>query len=481
MDSIWRMFGQGPARVDTDDIYPLHLLDDTKTLRGIVVTWTLRFDDVLSPDRLHNSLSRLLNIGDWKKLGGRLRLNDKGGLEIHVPRQFSTERPAVAFSCDKLNIDIDSHELARHLPRATDDLSVQPSPEYFRAFAAQQSAPQTLNDFIHHDVPLISLHTTIFSNATLVGLSWPHVLMDVMGQQALLRAWSSVLSGHDCDVLPVLGAREDALCTAANAPGSNEDFEMGKQQLKGTGLISFGLRYAWSLIAGPAAEAHTIYMPATALAALRHETEVTLSDTGSKLPYLSDNDILTAWAAKIVASSQSQPRPITVLHAVNARFRLRALSKAPGVFIQNMAIAGFTILSADEASGPLGPIALTNRQQIGTQATEGQVRAFVQELQRDAGGGDPRLLCGPSDAVLMPLTNWERADVLSSADFSGAVIRPGKSGKPGVITYHHPSSMSATTHNNLFVVIGKDIQGGYWLTAHLTKAGWEAVANSIDG
>jgi hypothetical protein len=50
------------------------MLDDTKTLRGIVVTWTLRFNDVLDADSLHASLSKLLEIGDWRKLGGRLRL-----------------------------------------------------------------------------------------------------------------------------------------------------------------------------------------------------------------------------------------------------------------------------------------------------------------------------------------------------------------------------------------------------------------------
>jgi len=75
MDSLWRMLGKTLQKVETDDVYPLHMLDDTKTLRGIVVTWTLRFDDVLDADKLRDSLSRLLDIGDWRKLGGRLRLN----------------------------------------------------------------------------------------------------------------------------------------------------------------------------------------------------------------------------------------------------------------------------------------------------------------------------------------------------------------------------------------------------------------------
>lgn len=79
MVALRRLLGAFPARslppsVESDDVYPVHMLDDTKTLRDIVVTWTLRFNDVLDADQLYASLSTLLEIGDWRKVGGRLRL-----------------------------------------------------------------------------------------------------------------------------------------------------------------------------------------------------------------------------------------------------------------------------------------------------------------------------------------------------------------------------------------------------------------------
>ena len=79
MDGLKQLIGLAPARssfppVETDDVYPVHMLDDTKTLRDIVIAWTLRFNDVLDAEKLHGSLSRLLEIGDWRKAGGRLRL-----------------------------------------------------------------------------------------------------------------------------------------------------------------------------------------------------------------------------------------------------------------------------------------------------------------------------------------------------------------------------------------------------------------------
>jgi len=88
MDGLKQLIGLAPARssfppVETDDVYPVHMLDDTKTLRDIVIAWTLRFNDVLDAEKLHGSLSRLLEIGDWRKAGGRLRLK-VGSLLLHL-------------------------------------------------------------------------------------------------------------------------------------------------------------------------------------------------------------------------------------------------------------------------------------------------------------------------------------------------------------------------------------------------------------
>lgn len=76
------------VRYSDDKIYPLYRLDTTKTLKSIVVTWTLRFDDVLSAEKLHFSLEKLLEIGDWRKVGGRLQLN----VSVENHSAFANER-----------------------------------------------------------------------------------------------------------------------------------------------------------------------------------------------------------------------------------------------------------------------------------------------------------------------------------------------------------------------------------------------------
>lgn len=62
-----------PEKAESDDVFPVYSSDDTPVYRKIMITWTLRFDDVLDADMLYESLTRLLSTGTWRKLGGRLR------------------------------------------------------------------------------------------------------------------------------------------------------------------------------------------------------------------------------------------------------------------------------------------------------------------------------------------------------------------------------------------------------------------------
>lgn len=57
-------------------IYPLHGLDDTLLYRALI-SRLMRFNDVLDADKLHEALLGLFEIGDWRKLGGRLRVKVK--------------------------------------------------------------------------------------------------------------------------------------------------------------------------------------------------------------------------------------------------------------------------------------------------------------------------------------------------------------------------------------------------------------------
>jgi hypothetical protein len=63
-----------PEIVPTDTVIPLHYWDDHEVFRCIVVDFALRFDDVLDHEKLRRALARLMEIGNWRKLGARLRI-----------------------------------------------------------------------------------------------------------------------------------------------------------------------------------------------------------------------------------------------------------------------------------------------------------------------------------------------------------------------------------------------------------------------
>ncbi|CAK1360684.1 hypothetical protein CB0940_06684 [Cercospora beticola] len=484
-----------PSTASDDVVYPLFMLDDTKTLRGIVVTWTLHFNDVLDPAKLHNALTALLKIGDWRKIGGRLRMRTDSRLEICAPRNFTPERSAITYSQQRFDLNIEDHPLARTLPKATKTSSVQVGPDDFRSFAAGPSAPTTLADFLDKDKPLLSMHITSFSDATSVGLSWPHVLMDIMGQQALVRAWSLVLAEREAEVPQCIGAHADAIAEAASSPASTvEEYALGKLRMGAIGMIKFGARFAWDLLWNTAVETRTVCIPAQAMSRLYSEAQQSLATSAagtgnSSTPFVSEGDVLTAFFAHQVVSSLKQPRPVTILHALNARFRLPALKASKGVYIQNMAVAACAYLSADLVQGPLGPAALQNRATLLEQATEHQVLAALRELHEQhqkKPGVDPNILSGDPNALLMPFTNWTRANLFEAVDFSPAIVRSSESGQtrsnpPGTMVYHHAASMqSNSAARNVIVVLGKDLAGNYWVTGvQLTTAAWARIENAL--
>jgi hypothetical protein len=77
-----------PATVPSDTIIPLHGYDDNAVFRAMVINFALCFNDVLDPEKLRHSLSKLLEREGWRKLGARLRLN------VNLPYRLCGSRPS---------------------------------------------------------------------------------------------------------------------------------------------------------------------------------------------------------------------------------------------------------------------------------------------------------------------------------------------------------------------------------------------------
>lgn len=81
MDFLYRLFGRlarasrPTLHIETDNVFPIHFIDQAGLIRASIISYTFRYNDVLDPEKLHNSLIKLLGMNDWRKLGGRLRLD----------------------------------------------------------------------------------------------------------------------------------------------------------------------------------------------------------------------------------------------------------------------------------------------------------------------------------------------------------------------------------------------------------------------
>lgn len=472
-----------------DYIYPTHFMDNSRGLKNLILAWTLRFNDVLDGDQLSAALWRLFEIGDWRKLGGRLRVGKGGKLEMHVPRTFTKERPPVAYTQETFDVAIGEHSLAKDLPSPTEKPSLQRPASDFRSLSVRPDAPSTIGELVSQDVPQVSLHVVTFTDATLVSISWPHTLMDGMSLQGLLKAWSLVLAGKEDQVPALLGAKDDVLYAAAQDAAPGDEWVLRRTVLTGFKFFLFVVLFLWGVLTERTIESRTICLPKAAMAKLRRQAldEAAVSGSGQeKAPWVSEGDVIMAWAVRMVALAQPSPRPVNALCALDLRPRIPELAESDGVYIQNVLIGSSVQLSKDDARQPLGVIASRCREALVTQATASQLRSFLFALCKilDA-GGDPTLLPGVWNGELFTISNWTKADFVKLVDFSPAVVKTGQAEEqrinpPGTMIYHQSFVLGHdATLRNVMAVLGKDHSENYWMMGYFPPRTWAVIEKEI--
>ncbi|KAH7123084.1 hypothetical protein EDB81DRAFT_731804 [Dactylonectria macrodidyma] len=467
--------------VETDEIFPLHFLDNLHTGRVIVLSETLRFDQVLDAEKLRDGLTKLLQEGDWRKLGGRLRSRPNGYIEVHVPKDFTEERPAIHFSTEVFNISIAEHDLGSKLPQATDGPSLQPGPTSFGHFNARPDGPVTLQDYLCSDRPILGLHVTSFMDASIVTIVWPHAVAGALGFKELLSAWSRALQDKS-DIPPLLGARKDVLDGAGTTTDVQSQYSLASNEIKGWGFVKFASRLLWNVFWRPKVESRALCLPRRFLSQLRLKSLKELEDIhGTENgPFLSEGDVLTAWAARFVARSRGRTCPGLLFNPLDITSRLNLDWEAEGVYVQNLVGAMYTTVDADTLlKKPLGELAHAIRLSIQQQATDEQIRAQLR-IFRSLGHEKSEPLYGGPDSQLVAFSNWTKFDLFNAVDFGPAVSKassPIRSGAPlGKPTYMHCASLGENRfQRDCFAITGKDLDDNYWVSAFLYPEDWEGL------
>ncbi|KAH7308621.1 hypothetical protein B0I35DRAFT_442309 [Stachybotrys elegans] len=471
-----------PPTAPADEVLSVHPFDDTATMRGFTLVWTFRFDDVLDPDMLGKSLSELLSMDGWRKLGGRLRVGSNGKVEIHVPREYSEERPALHFTKQHFDISIEEHAEASKLPKPTGVPATFPSARHYLGLAQGPGAPQTFNDFVRSDLPQFALHVVTFTDATLVSVTFNHVTSDLGGFASLLKAWACVLAGKPEDVPQFVGYKEDPMAAMYEAPDVTMP-AIADKQLAGWRLIVWALRQAVATWWSPL-ESRILCIPkkvadAVILEARSHLTSSATS--GESKAFLSENDVLVALVNRLFGSQSPPDKGLVTLLAMDPRERLSSIFRKGAAYLQNAAIAVFIECKAGTAAQlPLGQLALQSREAITAGCTEESMKslaAFVHKSIIET--GNPGLFGGMGDTFLV-VSNWSKAALLDTLDLSPAIVKPSakkKGGsKPGFPVYYHSQSVQPSVLPMLVtIVMGRDGDGNLWIQGDYPADIWSAL------
>ncbi|KAI8627728.1 hypothetical protein F5Y19DRAFT_441035 [Xylariaceae sp. FL1651] len=488
--------GRDP-HVGPDEVFPVHLIDQTALVRSSLISYTFKYEQVLDASKLRDSLSTLLASKEWRKVGGRLRVDKAGKLEIHVPIKFTPDRPPIRFSHVHHDMRMDQHHLARRLPKKTGDKpSLHEGCHTFREFSIPTTLPNDIKHYLSTDEPLVCLHITTFADGTLVSITFPHSLTDAMGTSSLIRAWAHVLLQGGCESLDIHpeGMTNDILASVgspSDKAAEDTKFVLEDQETRGLSLLALGARFAFDMFARRNIQTKIIYLPANFISHLRQQASKDLKlgsgDEDGGVSFVSDGDIITAWGSRMILSSAPSRGSALICNVFDMRKRVDGIHWSPtAAYLQNLILPSTTALTADEATTlSVSQLAGRVRKAIVEQTTGPQVRSLMRIARSWFVSPGTMPLFASWDAIrAIFITNWAKARFLDQADFAPAVER--EETRQGVGTLkpvaYWGTTLSVTDNpRDVFVIYGKDNDGDYWVHGYLRAETWELIQNELEG
>ncbi|KAK0385640.1 hypothetical protein NLU13_6817 [Sarocladium strictum] len=483
------------------DVYPLFEFDKEKAVDKMNMAWMFHVDKPLDPELLRSSLSRLLQMGDWKKFAGRFKRNGAGQLELHTPRIFPDNYSIIGYSHRDLSpLRAADHEIAGKIPTAaleTSSYAIQPRfHDLFHHSNNDVDPNDDIETWIREQLPPLALHVTTFSDATTVSLLWRHNLADGGGMTALVSAWSLVLGGQEDHVPKLLGARESVLDKVGEKKEKDaEDWVMKDKALGRWAtlkmLSQLGLKRQLRV--------HEFHLRHISLSSanvqrLRERSLTALDRKGLQRPESLGNSLLIrALFLKMAVQAESKVRNVLLIMPVDSRRRLPAFQEADGVYVQNMLSWVFMSLPIEIVLGPLASLALEISRHIEKQSTPAQVSAFfryIKERSQDPNKGMLYFTENPGNEFPVTFNDLTPLDIRNKVDFGPAVVKThdadaGRSGRENARFFMQETmgdSFSTSTRARLPQILcsGKDAFGNYFFRGTLSKDSWESLGRALE-
>lgn len=341
------------------------------------------------------------------------------------------------------------------------------------------NTPSRLKDYVNQDRPLLGLHVISFDDATIVTMTWPHVLFDIMALTDLFQAWILNLQRREKEMKTALCPTFHPLVELGNRP--SETYHLAHHQLSVLSLARFGIRNMFQF-AFPRIERHTICIPAEVFKTIRERAvreALELRSPDSKV-FLTDNDILCAWWTQMCYSDVSEYRDeVSIINVQSLKSSLSGnLLPDNSCYLSNTLGLITTLLpSKDVAGSRIGDIALKVRESVQKSASRDQIEAF-ENLRKQSWHKEFPLFGSPSTYPVV-FSNWSKAN-LFSLDFSAATVssQDEHSAKPVSPILVLPV-YTGWRVVDLVCIMGQDRDGNYWLDFSTERKRWKGINKKI--
>lgn len=366
------------------------------------------------------------------------------------------------------------HPVASRMPSTasapTDRPALVGNPEEWAELCCGADGPKSLQDYVSSDRPITGLHIVSFKDATIVTLHWLHAAADAMALKAVLDSWALVLRGREDEVPLLHGFDEDPLRELGCHP--TEPYELAGSELSKLGTASYVLRNGYGILIGKK-ENRTVCIPATFLAELREKSLQELRDAAHKDPFLTDNDIITAWFSRLAFSHLAPEKPVTIMQAMSARRALEGDLLPPGrLYVSNCLSFTSVLKTKWEVDRSLGLLAGDIRRGINRHGTRAQIEAFEAMVRANAWPLGPMpIFFGRPDMHHIGFSNWTKVRTYMT-DFSAAAVTQRDA--PLFPTFVS-QIQTGIPYPDGFLITGQDSHGNYWLEGYRPGGLWAHI------
>lgn len=430
---------------------------------SIVVTgWVL--DQVLDAQKVENAYKKVVEA--WPILSSRLREHGKKWV-YELPSEFSASTPQYIFK--KVEI-LGPIENTYRYSKATTSITCTIKENLNHLFS--EDGPRSVGVYMKNDIPVSMLQLTIFDDASILGLTTPHVLADGHGNKEIMNALTLALRDesipplHEGDPFQQFVIPEEKRDEPTPTPPFWRVFSAWQ-------TVVFMAYLLVDFVRTRDISNRDVFFPKEEVERIKELAMKDLRKEHGDNPdvWVSSSDALLAYCFKRIYPPSASTTPLNILYAANLRRYLTHPAPLPKPFLHNGALTVVTptmpISSIHELS--LGALAYIFRTTIREQTTPSAIETWLKWRIKNA--GRLSLFFEPKGGAWNGVTNWRDMELMK-LDFSGAL--PDHSDKTVKCVYLFGNSFQSFPVRNFLGLVANDPSGGIWMGGFFsTKLVWE--------